>query len=180
MKLVAVVLVAAIAFTGCGEPSGEPGASGSGDRPVSGAPDRPAPDELPAIPPTDQCAEVPEGEGGDAIEHERCPATDFDKKYELVEPRPGMIDVRPVQWAGVRTSDDGLTLTVRFWSGVEPCSVLDHFDVNYTGDSVVVTLYEGRDPEAADVACIEMAVLKAVRVELDQPVGDRTITDGAE
>jgi hypothetical protein len=179
MRIVAVVLVAVVALTGCGEPSGESGASGNGDRPASGTPDRPPPGDPSTIPPTDQCAEVPDGAGGDALQHERCPATDFDKKYDLVEPRPGMVDLHPTKWAGVKTSEDGETLTIRFWSGVEPCNVLDHVDVDHKNDTVVVTLYEGRDPEAADVACIEMAVLKAVGVELDDPVGDRTIKDGA-
>jgi hypothetical protein len=183
MRIVAVLLAAALVFAGCGDPSQEAGATGIGDEPVSSTPDRPSPDDLPTIPPTDQCppgAEVSEGEGGDALHHERCPATDYDKKYELVEPRPGMVDVNPVQWAGVKTSDDGRTLTVRYWSGVEPCSVLDHVDVDYEDDAVVVTLYEGREPTAGDVACIEMAVLKAVRVVLDSPVGGRTIEDGAK
>jgi hypothetical protein len=184
MKVVALMLAAVLAFVSCGSPDGQAGASGDPDAPVSSTPDRPSPGDMATIPPTDECpwAEVSEdGSGGDALHHERCPANDdFNQKYELVEPRPGMVDIGPVPWAGVGVSDDGRMLTVRFWSGVEPCNVLDHVDVDRGENELTVTLFEGREPDSDDVACIEIAVLKAVRIELDSPVGDRAIRDGAK
>jgi hypothetical protein len=185
MKVVALLLAVAFALGACGDPSQQPGASGRGDSPASSTPDRPSPDDMATLPPTDQCgpgAEVSEdGSAGDAIAHERCPANDdFQMKAEFVEPRPGMVDVRPIPWTRVTTSDNGRVLTVRFWSGVEPCSVLDHVDVEYSEDSVTVTLYEGRNPDQQDVACIEIAMLKAVRIELEAPLGGRRVRDGAK
>jgi hypothetical protein len=98
---------------------------------------------------------------------------------ELVEPRPGMAGVRPHAFDRVDVSEDGRTATVLYWSGVEPCYVLDHVDVEYGANAVTITLYEGHDPDADDVACIEIALMKKVVVELDEPVGDREIVDGA-
>jgi hypothetical protein len=182
MKAIAFVTVLGLSLAACGSPSQGAGASGAGDSPISNAPDRPPPDDVATIPPTDQCepGAVLTDDDGDALQHERCPAnTDYEKKYELVEPQPGMVQVHPIPWAGVATSDDGRMLTVRFWSGVEPCSVLDHVDVSARDRAVTVTLYEGRKPDSGDVACIEVAVLKAVRIELDAPLGDRKVEDGA-
>jgi hypothetical protein len=45
--------------------------------------------------------------------------------------------------------------------------------------AVTVTLFEGHDASAGDVACIEIALLKKVVVQLDEPVGDRRVVDGA-
>ena len=96
----------------------------------------------------------------------------------IVEPRPGMADVfaRPFDSASV--GDDDKTVTIDFVSGVEPCAVLDHIDVRY-GDAVTITLHEGHDPNARDVACIEIGVFKQVIVQLDEPLGGRAIVDGA-
>lgn len=97
----------------------------------------------------------------------------------IVEPRPGMADVyaRPFDTATV--NDDGTAVTIDFVSGVEPCNVLDHVDVMYGADAVTITLYEGHDANAGDVACIEIGVFKRVIVQLDEPLGDRKIIDGA-
>lgn len=98
---------------------------------------------------------------------------------QIVEPRPGMVDVRPTGFDTAKIGDDDRTLTITFWSGVEPCYVLDHVDVAYGDNAVTVTLFQGSDPDAGNVACIEIAVLKQVTVTLDQPLADRTILDGA-
>ena len=97
----------------------------------------------------------------------------------VVTPRPGMADVyaRPFDTATV--SDDGRSVTIDFVSGVEPCSVLDHVDVRSRANAVTITLFEGHDPDADDVACIEIGVFKRTVVQLDDPVGDRKIVDGA-
>ena len=184
MKGIALLVAAGLALAACGSPAHQ-AATGAPDDPVSSSPDRPPPGDVATIPPTDQCglgAEVSDdASGGDALQHERCPANgDYKKKYVLVEPRPGMVEVHPIPWTGAQTSEDGRTLIVRFWSGVAPCSVLDHIDVDYQEKSVVVTLFEGRKPATGDVACIEIAELKAVRVELSERVGDRNVVDGTK
>ena len=100
--------------------------------------------------------------------------------YELVQPKPGMQDDQEVPFARAKGKKDSTTLTVIFWSGVEPCNVLDRVEVEETPKDVTITLYEGSDPQTGDAACIEIAVKKAVEVELDEPLGDRKVIDGAE
>jgi hypothetical protein len=97
----------------------------------------------------------------------------------VVEPRPGMADVYARPFDRARVGDDDLTVTIDFVGGVEPCSVLDRVDVRYGAETVTITLYEGRDPDAGDVACIEIGVLKQVVVHLDEPLDGREIVDGA-
>lgn len=98
---------------------------------------------------------------------------------QVVEPRSGMADLRTVPFDKAVDAGDGSKLRVFFWSGVEPCNVLDHVDVEESDDTVTITLYEGHDPQAGDVACIELAAKKVVIIDLDAPLGDRTVEDGA-
>jgi hypothetical protein len=97
----------------------------------------------------------------------------------IVVPRPGMTDVRPIAFTSATVRPDDRTVDVRFWSGVEPCSVLDHVDVAYGSDTVTVTLFQGSDPSAGLVACPDIAVLNQVTVTLDQNLAGRRIMDGA-
>jgi hypothetical protein len=94
-----------------------------------------------------------------------------------VEPTPGMAGVRARPFDRAMLNDDG-TVTILFTSGVEPCAVLDHVTVD-EGEDVTITLYEGHDPDAGDVACIEIAVLKSVTITLEHPLEGRSIVDGA-
>ena len=98
---------------------------------------------------------------------------------QVVEPTPGMVGVRARPFDTATVGDDGRTVTVDFVSGIEPCTVLDHVDVAYGADAVTITLFEGSDPSAGDVACIEIGVFKRTIVTLDEPLGDRAIVDGA-
>ena len=95
-----------------------------------------------------------------------------------VEPTPGMAGVRARPFDRAMLNDDG-TVTILFTSGVEPCAVLDHVTVDEGDTAVTITLYEGHDPDAGDVACIEIAVLKSVTITLDPPLDGRSIVDGA-
>jgi hypothetical protein len=135
----------------------------------------------PMAPP--HCGEQVNGSGPDAVvSYTPCPGDDQPAPgdgAQLVEPTPGMTDVRPHAFDHAVVGDDGTSVTVYFWSGVEPCYVLDHVDVAYGADAVTITLYEGHDASAGDAACIDIAVSKKVVVQLDQPLGDREIVDGA-
>jgi hypothetical protein len=97
----------------------------------------------------------------------------------IVEPRAGQVGVRPIPWDRARVAADDRSLTIDFTSGVEPCHVLDDVRVRYAPRGVTVTLLEGHAPGAGDVACIEIAELKSVRVELEEPLAGRRIVDGA-
>jgi hypothetical protein len=132
------------------------------------------------------CGEKVIGTGPDGtVSYTPCPgdeppvATDPDAGAQLVEPTPGMADVRPHAFDHVVVNDDGSSVTVYFWSGVEPCYVIDHVDVVEGPEAVTITLFEGHDTVAGDVACIDIALLKKVVVQLDGPIGVRSITDGA-
>lgn len=96
-----------------------------------------------------------------------------------VEPRPGQTDVREIGW-DTYTRLGPRRLEVTFSSGIEPCYVLDHVDVSETESKITITLFEGRTPTEEDIACIEIAVLKSVVVELDSPLGDRKVKDGTD
>ena len=96
----------------------------------------------------------------------------------IVEPRSGMANVRPISFTSATVEPDDRTVDVQFWSGVEPCSVLDHVDVAYGTDGVTITLFDGSDPNAGMVACPDIAVLKQVTVPLDQAATGRRIVDG--
>ena len=98
---------------------------------------------------------------------------------QVVVPRPGMDNVRARPFDTATVGNDGRTITIDFVSGIEPCTVLDHVKVQYGSKTVTLTLFEGNDPSAGDVACIEIGVFKRVVITLDEPLGDRTITDGA-
>ena len=98
---------------------------------------------------------------------------------QVVEPRPGMAGVRARPFDTATVADDDVTVTIDFVSGVEPCYVLDRVEVDYGTDSVTITLFEGHDPTQPDAVCIEIGVYKRVVITLDEPLGGRTITDGA-
>lgn len=97
----------------------------------------------------------------------------------IVEPRPGMADVHPVNWDNAEVANDQ-TVTVSWWSGVEPCNVLDHVEVTYAEDAVTITVFEGSDPDQPGAACIEIAERRGTVVELEEPLGPRSLVDGAD
>jgi hypothetical protein len=93
-----------------------------------------------------------------------------------VTPRSGLVDVRQVRW--VRADEVGRrTVEVEFYGGVEACEGLDRVEVRERPNTVRITVFVGRVPEAE--VCIELAVLKAATARLEEPLGDRRIVDGA-
>lgn len=206
---IAALLVAGIAgaqYVGASSqpaPGSEPGNGGGGDgfagicvappeenlESVSGSPGSDGCNDTiddPVVVDPGECGEKVSGTGPDAsVSYTPCPG-DEDPKIvdpydgaQKVEPTPGMSGVAPRTFDKVVVGDDDRTLTIFFWSGVEPCYVLDHVDIDEGPGAIRVTLFEGHDASAGDVACIEIALLKKVVVQLDEPVGDRRIVDGA-
>jgi hypothetical protein len=104
--------------------------------------------------------------------------TPLEPRPQIVVPRPGMSGVRPIRFDSASVGPDDRTLAVQYWSGVEPCSVLDHVDVAYSSDAVTLMLYEGSDADAGMVACPDLAALKQVTVTLDQDLAGRRVVDG--
>jgi hypothetical protein len=157
---------------GFGAGGGEPGSSGSGD---GAAP--------PTIAPSPTCGPTPHTSGSgpdDSVASLPCiPRSLRHPQPLIVVPRSGMANVRPIAFTSATVRPDDRTIDVRFWSGVEPCSVLDHVDVAYGTDTVTITLFEGSDPSAGMVACPDIAVSRQVTVPLDQELAGRRIVDGA-
>jgi len=108
------------------------------------------------------------------------PMDEQETTWTLVEPTPGMDDVRPIPWEDVQLLDEP-RVRVRYWSGVEPCHVLDSVEVEETDTTITITLHEGSEPQdgGEPPVCVQIARWTAVDVRLDAPVGDREIVDGA-
>jgi hypothetical protein len=131
------------------------------------------------------CGEQVHGTGPDAtVSYTVCPgdpglSPEPVPGPQIVEPTPGMANVRARPFDSATIGDDGRTVTIDFWSGVEPCTVLDHVAVDYGAHDVTITLFEGNDPYAGNGACIDIAVQKQVVIVLDEPLGGRALVDGA-
>ncbi|MEU7689852.1 hypothetical protein OHB01_13240 [Microbispora hainanensis] len=97
-----------------------------------------------------------------------------------VAPAGPTLHPRKVPWESATPTDDGRALDIVWWSGVEPCNVLDHVEVTETAREVTVTLYEGQDRRSPDAVCIAIAILKTTKVQLKAPLGDRKVVDGAK
>lgn len=98
---------------------------------------------------------------------------------KVVVPRPGQLDVHPIPAEVITAKVDGRNVVVGldWWSGVEPCSILDTVVVERQEMAFVITLREGRGPE--DVACIMIAELHRTFVDLgDLEPGTYTVRDG--
>jgi hypothetical protein len=95
-----------------------------------------------------------------------------------VTPRPGMADLHRVNWRRADVVNERM-VRVHFESGVAPCSVLDHVEVQYRPAEIAITLFEGHDPAMPDAVCIMIAQFKTVDVALDGPVNGRRLVDGA-
>ena len=154
--LPALALAGLLALTSCGSPSSGPSdAAGSGGNTSS-----PADPESPVSNTPDPGATV----------QPRGP--------RVVEPVPGQDGVHPIPFRSKKVN--GRTVTLNFYSGVEPCNVLDSVDVEYGRDKIIVTLMEGHAPDSEDTACIELAEFKQVTIELDEDPAGRKIVDGAK
>ena len=95
---------------------------------------------------------------------------------EMVVPKPGQLDIHPVGVVLIRSVVDGhhVTVELRWWSGVAPCTVLDSVKVERDGTTMTLTPMEGAS--ARDVACDMLAQLKATVVDLgDLEPGTYTI-----
>ena len=98
---------------------------------------------------------------------------------KLVVARPGQLNPHPVGATLLEPSVEGRRVLVKitWYSGVEPCHVLDSVDVDQGGNEFVLTVVEGTsDPNAM---CIEIAELKATIVDLGElEPGDYSIRAG--
>lgn len=126
------------------------------------------------------CAGLREDRAGgapdDVVSNTPSPGAPVKPTPLLVRPRDGLVDIRPIHWDRAKAIDER-TVEIWFYDGVEECYGLARVDVEYRERSVVITLYGGRVPTAE--VCIELAMLKATRVDLSEPLAGRRLVDGA-
>jgi hypothetical protein len=94
----------------------------------------------------------------------------------LVLPKPGQQNVHDVsiEQLSARVAGGHVVLNARWWSGVEPCSVLDSVAFSRSGQTITVSVREGSGK--GDVMCIDIAMLKVTPIDLgDLEPGDYTI-----
>ena len=100
---------------------------------------------------------------------------------KLVIPRPGQLNPRPVGAASLEPAVNGhhVLVKVTWWSGVEPCNVLDSVKVERSGTAITIQLIEGTGD--AHAICIEIAEQKATIVDLGElEPGTYTISAGGK
>jgi hypothetical protein len=91
-----------------------------------------------------------------------------DGEPTIVIPNPPTLNVHDVAVTNLTAGLDGRRVFVRlaWWSGVEPCNVLDSVAMARDGTNIRLTVREGA--KDLDAACIEIAMLKATIVDLGE------------
>lgn len=167
-SLIPLLAAAAAIVAACGS-AGAPSAAPPSD--TSPSPSAPAlASDLPASDPG--AGSGSSGNTGSGIVDPGLPVDPNDPagggQAQLVQPRAGQQDPHPVAPTKLEASVDGrhVLVKVTWYSGVEPCNVLDSVTVERTGSDIAITPLEGTgDPGAI---CIEIAVLKATIVDLGE------------
>lgn len=95
---------------------------------------------------------------------------------ELRKPEEGLVDLYDRIFD--RHKAEGRKVTLYYWSGVDECYGLDHIKIRERPRKVVLTIFEGRHPEAE--VCTEQAVKVRSIATLERPLGNRKVVDGAE
>jgi hypothetical protein len=79
----------------------------------------------------------------------------------------------------VRVAGRHAVLNARWWSGIEPCNVLDSVAWKRDGTTISISVREGSGD--GDLMCIDLAVYKATAIDLGElEPGEYTViaTDG--
>jgi hypothetical protein len=91
----------------------------------------------------------------------------------VVVPNPGRLNPHPVNVQLVRAAvdDDGVLAELRWWGGVEDCYATDSVQVvrDDAAKTIKLTVIEGSN--LGDMACIDIALLKATVVDLGDLAG---------
>lgn len=160
--LLAAVGLLALTTTACGGTDADQAGGVATDAPAAGA----------CLEGAEDCDDT----GGDM----GAPAPDPAQATE-VEATEGLDDVHPVDWGTIDVDpDDPTQVTLYWWSGVAPCHALAGVEVDYSDDTVTLTVLEGSEPADEPQACIEVAQYKSTSITLDEEIGPRSIADGFE
>jgi ABC-type transport system substrate-binding protein len=98
---------------------------------------------------------------------------------KLVLPQPGQQNVHPVSIEEMEARVDGrrAVLNARWWSGIEPCTVLDSVAWKRDGKTITISVREGSGQ--GDLVCIDIAVYKATIIDLGElEPGEYTVIAG--
>lgn len=98
---------------------------------------------------------------------------------QFVVAQPGQQDVHPVSIEEMEARVDGrhAVLNARWWSGIEPCTVLDSVAWKLDGKTITISVREGSGQ--GDLLCIEIAVYKATFIDLGElEPGEYTVVAG--
>jgi hypothetical protein len=101
-------------------------------------------------------------------------------KPGLVVPKPGQVNLLPVSITELVPISlaNPVVVEARWWSGIEPCSVLDSVVVERDGNTITISAREGSQP-GQPVACIDIAMYKGTRIDLGRlAAGTYTIRAG--
>lgn len=98
---------------------------------------------------------------------------------QFVVPKPGQQNVHPVSIEEMDARVEGrhAVLNARWWSGVEPCTVLDSVAWKRDGKTITISVREGSG--GGDLVCIDIAVYKATVIDLGElEPGEYTVVAG--
>lgn len=95
---------------------------------------------------------------------------------EMVEPQEDLEAVEPHPWDEVFVLNEGRGIELRWTS--PPCRLLSHIEVDYSDEVVTLTLFLGQVD--AEAPCDDALVYRGRRRGLPEPVGTRSLADGAE
>lgn len=86
----------------------------------------------------------------------------------LVIPKPGQLNPHPVSIEKISARANGrhVVVNAQWWSGVEPCAVLDSTALTVDGSTITISVREGTGK--GEVACIDIAVLKVTVIDLGE------------
>jgi hypothetical protein len=151
-----VLLALALALAGCSAaapnaPSPSPTQPSANPSPAS---------KSPGEPPTPPDDGVIGGGGGGANPQPGQPT--------LVLPKPGQLDVHDVaiEQLTAKVAGRHVVVNAQWWSGVEPCNVLDSVAVERAGQTITISVREGSSDRAA--MCIQIAMLKVTAIDLGE------------
>jgi ABC-type transport system substrate-binding protein len=159
-RLVAALLTLALALAAAACSVGPAASSAPSVAPSTSAP----PDTPVTAPPSDPSAD---------------PSIEPPVGAKPIVPKPGQaINVHPVSAESLSARVDGSTInvTATWWSGVEPCTILDSIVVDKGDGTYTVTLREGSSPQ--EIACIALAEQHTPEFEIPNvPAGTWKILD---
>jgi hypothetical protein len=154
----ALAACSSAAGPGTTSPSGSPPAASPS--PSAVPPSAPGGSDAGALPPDSPIVGEPPVRGGGDPGNQGQPT--------LVVPKPPTINPQPVAISQLVSQVEGrrVLLNARWWSGVEPCYVLDSVKVDRTGNTFTITLLEGASQQGA--ICIELAMEKVTLIDLGE------------